>query len=289
MYKTIKRPSPSMYHNTRLLPYQRREIFRRWPQGEKVSNLAKQFLVSRPTIYKVLKEAKLNIFTNRSSINQRYRTIYYGLRRLSKTEKIIAKKISKKEKRLNRYEKTEPGELVHFDTKRLPLLPGEAVIQPREYLHMAIDDYSRWAYADILPDKTSYSSAIHLEEVIKAMPFKIESVYSDNGPEYKGNKNNVFVKSCQRHRINQKFTKPHHPYTNGKAERMIKTLMSEWHKYRHFISREQRRRFLYAYVNWYNQVRPHQSLNNQSPLQRLESYLARIKREQERLKSVNNP
>lgn len=265
-----------MHSNTKLLPYQRREIFRRWKQGDSVTELAAKYMVSRPTIYETLRKAKLGLFHNLSSINYRYRSVYYGLRRISKSEKIIAKKIAKREKRKRRYEKKYPGEMVHFDTKKLPLIPGEGANQPREHLHVAIDDYSRWVFADILPDKTSYSSAIHLEETILVMPFQIDKVYSDNGSEYRGTDHHPFVSLCKQLDIRQGFTKPRHPQTNGKAERMIKTLMTEWHKRRYFTSRDQRRKFLYAYVNWYNQVRPHQSLNNQSPLYRLEHYLAKL-------------
>lgn len=267
-----------MHKNTRLLPYQRREIYHRWKYGEKVATLARQFLVSRETVYKIIRNGKLNVFENRKSINERYRNIYYGLRNLSDTEKRLAKKIAAKEHRLKRYEKQMPGEMVHFDTKRLPLLWGEAITQPREYLFVAIDDYSRWMYADIFPDKTSYSSAIFLEEVRRAMPFHIERAYSDNGSEYKGTQSHPFVEVCKRYGIAQGFTQVKHPWTNGKAERVIKTLMTEWcRKGRIFNGRDERRKFLYAYVSWYNQVRPHQSLGNQSPLQRLEGYLERLK------------
>ena len=91
-----KQPSSSMHNNTKLLPYQRREIHHRWRQGERITNLAKQFLVSRYTIYKVLDNAKLGIFCNRSCINHRYRNVFYGLRRLSKIERKLAKKIAKR-------------------------------------------------------------------------------------------------------------------------------------------------------------------------------------------------
>lgn len=266
-----------MHKNTKLLPYQRREAYRRWLQGEKVAVLSKQFGVSRQTLYQIFKKARLEVFVNYSSMNERYRSVYYGLRRLSKVERVLAKKLAKRERRLKRYERAEPGELVHFDTKKLPLLPGEAMIQPREWLHVAVDDHSRWLYADIFPDKTSYSSAIHVEETIRAMPFRIETTYSDNGPEYRGRPDHSFVATCRRHGIDQKFTKPHTPRTNGKAERVIKTLMTEWHRRRRFLSREERRKFLYAYTRYYNQVRPHQSLNGQSPIERLETYLTRLK------------
>lgn len=270
-----------MHHNSKLFPYQKREIFARWKQGAKVAPLAREYKVSRPTIYKVLRDGKLNIFEQRSSKNQRFRNIFYGLRRLSETERQLAAKIARKEHRLKRYEKAIPGEMVHVDTKRLPLLPGESPIQPREYLFVAIDDYSRWLYADIFPDKTSYSSAIFLEEVRRAMPFHIAQIYSDNGSEYKGRKDHVFVATCKKYGIAQGFTKVKHPWTNGKAERVIKTLMQEWHKYQHFVERDIRRRFLYAYVNWYNQSRGHLSLDGQTPLERLEEFIARAK-------SVNN-
>lgn len=273
-----------MHKNTRLLPYQRREVYRRWKLGEKVTALATQFLVSRETIYEVLRRGKLGIFENRRSINERYRTVYYGLRTLSETEKRIERRLVARERRNNRYEKQMPGEMVHFDTKRLPLLWGEAITQPREYLFVAVDDYSRWMYADIFPDKTSYSAAIFLEEVRRAMPFIITGVYSDNGSEYKGSKGHPFVDWLRRYKVSQGFTKVKHPWTNGKAERAIKTLLTEWcRKGRTFAGRDDRRKFLYAYVSWYNQVRPHQSLEGKSPLQRLETYLARIKH-----LSVNN-
>lgn len=273
-----------MHKHTKLLPYQRREAYRRWCNGERVTDIAAHFAVSRTTLYRVFKKARLGIFGNYTSKNQRYRQVVFGLRALTKVERRVAAKLARKAHRLRRYEKDEPGEMVHFDTKRLPKLSGEGEEMPPEWLHVAVDDFSRLLVADILPDKMSYSSSIHLTETIEAMPFVIQVAYSDNGSEYKGRPTHAFVRTCSQHEIKQQFTKPNHPYTNGKAERVIQTLMREWHYGRHFTSREERRRFLYAYVNWYNEVRSHQSLGGQSPLQRLRSYVARVKPE-----SVNNP
>lgn len=268
-----------MHKNTKLLPYQRRDIFKRWGMGEKVSKLAREYKVSRETLYWTLKDAKLGIFINRSSMNERYRTIFWGLKRLEKTEIRLERKLEDKARRSKRYEKSIPGEMIHVDTKRLPLLLGEAVIQPREYLFVAIDDYSRQLYADIFPDKTSYSSAIFAEEARRYFPYQIQTIYSDNGSEYKGKEGHALFDFCKKNRITQSFTKVKHPWTNGKAERVIRTLMEEWHsKTRsNHISRDHRRRHLYAYVDWYNNVRLHQSINC-SPVERLESYY----------KSVNN-
>lgn len=268
-----------MHKNTKLLPHMRRELCRRWINGDSIAELARHYRVSRATIYRTIKRAKIAVFVNLPSINHRYRQVRYGLKKLTKVERAIAKKLARREHRLKRYEKDAPGELVHFDTKKLPVMYGEALTEPREWLHVAIDDFSRFLIADILPDKTSYSSAIFLEEVVHAIPFRIEKAYSDNGSEYKGRSDHPFVAGLARRGIRQGFTKPHHPYTNGKAERVIRTIMAEcFRKYgRSFPSRDHRRRFLYAFVNWYNTTRPHESLGGVPPLKRLEAYLDRVR------------
>lgn len=267
-----------MHKNTKLLPYQRRDIFSRWSMGKSVTDLSREFKVTRKTIYKVLRNARLKIFVNRSSMNQRYRSLYWGLRRLGKTEQRITLKLLRKEHKLKRYERNIPGELVHLDTKRLPLLVGEAVVQPREYLFVAIDDHSRWLFADIFPDKTSYSAAVFLEEAMRAFPFITTGIYSDNGSEYKGKTGHPVHDMCKDRGISHHFTKVKHPWTNGKAERVIRTLMDEWHgrTRSNHISRAHRRRHLYAYVDWYNQSRKHLSLGS-TPLERLETFVRRAK------------
>jgi transposase InsO family protein len=270
-----------MHKNTKLLPYQRREVYRRWRNGEKVSDLAKHFDVSRTTLYRVFHKAKLGIFVNYSSKNLRYRTLEYGFKQLSRTEKKIAKKLKKRERRLNRYQKNYPGEMVHTDSSVLPLLRGEAINTPREYLYVFIDDYSRYLFADILPDQTSWSASIALDEAIQMFPFEIEVMYSDNGKEFK----KAFRELCIAKGIKQQFTKPYSPQTNGKAERVIKTIKTELLSGHSHLTRDERRRHLYAFVRHYNQVRPHQSLDNVPPMKRLEDFL---KEQQELLKSVNN-
>lgn len=262
-----------MHKNTKLLPYQRRDVYRRWLQGEAVTDLARQYRVTRKTLYEVFTKARLGVFENYSSKNLRYRTLEYGLKRLAKVEKAVAKKLGKRARRLNRYEKEYPGEMVHTDSSLLPLLRGEAITTPREYLYVFVDDASRWLFADILPDQTSWSAAIVLDEAIQMLPFEIACVYSDNGKEFKG----AFRELCHAQSVAQKFTRPYTPRTNGKAERVIKTVKQELLKGRSHLSREERRRHLYAFVRWYNHVRPHQSLGNVSPMTFLENYLVRAK------------
>ena len=266
-----------MHKNPTLFPYQRREIFSRWGMGSPVSDLSKEYKVTRQTIYDTLKDARLGIFHNRSSCNKRYQALEWGFKRLAKAEKQVAERLARKEHRLRRYEKSIPGEMIHLDTKRLPLLRGEAAVQPREYLFVAVDDHSRFAFADIFPDKTSYSAAIFLEEVRKFCPFLVTGIYSDNGSEYKGKTGHPVTDLCRKYRIAQGYTKVKHPWTNGKAERFIRTLMEEWHpkSSANFISRSHRRRYLYAYTDFYNQTRVHQSIKS-TPLERLEKYLQSV-------------
>lgn len=263
-----------MHKNTRLLPYQRREAYRRWRDGDTVSELARYYRVSRKTLYEAFKKARHGVFVNYSSKNFRYRAIEYGFKQLERTEKKIAKKLAKRALRERRYVKRFPGEMVHTDSSVLPLIQGEAAATSKEYLYVFIDDCSRTLFADILPDQTSYSAAIALDEALTMLPFGVRCIYSDNGKEFKG----AFKALCKERRIPQQFTRPYRPQTNGKAERVIKTVKELLRRHR-FTSREERRRILYAIVRHYNHLRPHQGLDGLSPFTFLEKYLAETKEE----------
>ena len=211
----------NIHKRTRLTLLDRQEIWRLYQTRLwKVVQLAEYFHVSRPTIYDVLKRARLQEFTPRSSTNQRFKTLQYGLKRLAKVEQTIQERLKREAKR---YNKSYPGELVHLDSKRLPLLKGQSANEPREYLFVAIDDFSRELYADIFPDKTQYSAACFLIATVAQCPYQIDCTYSDNGTEFKGTDDHAFVKACRQHGIGQKFTRVNRPQTNGKAERVIRT------------------------------------------------------------------
>jgi hypothetical protein len=178
----------------------------------------------------------------------------------------------KRKKQARRYNKSYPGELVHFDTKRLPLLLGEDRLRPREYLFVAIDDFSRELYAGIFPDKTQHSSALFLQQVADGCPYTIEYAYSDNGKEYKGTIHHEFVTTCTQLGIGQKFTRIKRPQTNGKAERVIRTLMDMWHRNELFKDRNQRHISLLRFINFYNTVKPHKGINDMTPYEKLLEY-----------------
>ncbi len=253
----------------------RKEIWARWcatrrdKQKLTHAQLAKEWRVSRPTISKVLSLARVGIFAPLPSVNKRYRCIAYGMRHLAKVEKEVEERLKKQAKR---YNKAYPGEMVHFDTKKLPFLTGEDRSMPKEYLFVAIDDYSRELYAGILPDKTQYSAALFLAQVLEECPYTIEIAFMDNGKEYKGKEDHAFVELCAEHNITQRFTRPRTPRTNGKAERVIRTLMEMWHQKTVFKNRAHREKELRRFVNWYNTVKPHAGIGDCTPEEKLVEY-----------------
>jgi hypothetical protein len=174
-------------------------------------------MISRLSIYNVLKKARLKLFVPLTSKNERYKTISYGIKRLVRVDKSIEDKLRRQAKRYQNLS----GEMLHFDTKRLPLLKNETKQQTREYLFVDIDDFLRELYADIYPDKPQFSSAPFLQnDILAQCPYTIECIYSDNGREYQGSSEHLFVKTCHSYRINQKFTNPSTHKTIGKPKEL---------------------------------------------------------------------
>jgi transposase InsO family protein len=259
-----------MHKRIRLTPLNREEIWRLYSSGEwQIKALAERFLVSRPTIYKVVERARLQEFAPRKSTNKRFMGVKFGIKRLAKIESGLE---DKQKRAARRYNKHYPGELVHFDCKRLKLLKGEERRLSRDYLFVAIDDYSRELYAAILPDKTQVSAAQFLAQVLEECPYTIEAAYSDNGREFKGNCAHVFAALCAKNNIRQRFTRPGNPQTNGKAERVIRTLMEMWYDQFRFTDRADRAQSLGRFVNFYNTVKPHKGIDNQTPYELLKTY-----------------
>lgn len=259
----------TIHKRTRLTLLQRKKISELHKNGMRVCDLVRKYSVTSPTIYKILHRARDKDYTVHKSINKRYRCLEYGLKRLSKIERELEEKLKTK---ALRYNKKYPGEMVHFDTKRLPVLEGESPRSTHEYLFLAIDDFSRELYASIQPDKTQFSSERFLHQVIEECPYTIEQAYSDNGLEYRGNEAHAFAKLCRDSKIEQRFTKVRTPRTNGKAERAVRTLIEMWHRKTRFANREHRKKELIRFVNFYNTVKPHKGIDNMTPLEKLLSY-----------------
>lgn len=260
-----------MHKRARLTLIQRQEIFDSYyKQNVRICDLCRQYSVSQPTIYKVLERGRNKDFSLHKSTNKRFRYLEYGLKRLAKVEAELEKKLKKQAKRFN---KSYPGEMMHADITTLPLLKGESPFEKPERLFVAIDDFSRELYAAILPDKTQYSAARFLEQVVNECPYTIEVWYTDNGREFVANPGtHAFMKLCKAYNIKQNFTKMRTLKTNGKAERVIRTIMEMWHNKTRFKSKAHRKQELVRFVNYYNTVKPHKGINNMTPMEKLISY-----------------
>jgi transposase InsO family protein len=261
-----------IHSKTKLTPEQRKQIYQdRFKNQIRICDLVRKYNVTAPTIYKILRNGRKQDFSIHKSTNQRFRTLEYGLKRLDKIEKSIQERLKKQAKR---YNKSYPGEMVHIDTKRLPLLKGQSPkTSSYQYLFVAVDDYSRELFVAIKTDKTQESSSEFLNQIIDEACYDIETLLTDNGTEYKGRKNeHLFCKIASQNNITQRFTKPKTPRTNGKAERVIRTLMEMWHNKYEFKSNQDRLRELKRFVNFYNHTKPHKGIDNMTPTEKLIEY-----------------
>lgn len=258
-----------IHKNTKATPVIRKQIrdeYCSWVRDK--TKLAEKYRLSRPTIYKILKDMRLSFLYPKPSVNHRFASLEFWLKRLAKIEASILKK---KNAEARRYKKLYPWELFHMDTKRLPSIKWDANKNP-EYLIVGIDHYSAEGYAVIVDDKTQISSAKALMQFVKECPYTIEKLLTDNGKEFKGTKDHEFVKVCEHYTITQAFTKVKHPRTNGKAERFIRTLVEMRHQKEIFTTREERRISLKRFLNRYNTVKPHKWIDNMTPYECIEKF-----------------
>jgi len=180
---------------------------------------------------------------------------------------------------VQRYEWERPGELVHVDIKRLGRFAqaGHRVTGKRtgsvgagwEYAHVAVDDCSRFSYVEILPDQKRYTATRFWLRAVREFARRgihVQRVLTDNGGAYRSR---PFRKACRWLGIATKRTRPYRPQTNGKAERFIQTLQRKWAYAASYATSEHRRAALPAWMQFYNEHRPHASLNHKTPLSRL--------------------
>jgi transposase InsO family protein len=168
----------------------------------------------------------------------------------------------------NRYEYRAPGELVHFDIKQLGRFwqvgkraLGDGIHRNAragwQYLHLAIDDHSRFAVAQIRPTQTSADSIAFLEHAKHAFAeqgVQIERIMSDNGSCYVSRD---FRQAAADHGVRHIRTRPYTPRTNGKAEALVAILLREWAYGYIWNSSSARARALPGYLRWYNNHRTH--------------------------------
>jgi transposase InsO family protein len=180
-----------------------------------------------------------------------------------------------------RYERSRPGELVHVDVKKLGRIdrPGHRVTGDRsdrrnqgkkgwEYVHIAVDDYSRLAYAEVLGDEKAKTAVGFLRRAVRfyrRYGIRVEAVISDNGSAYASIAHAV---ACRRLKIRHLRTRPYRPQTNGKAERFIRTMLTGWAYGPIYGSSRERTTALDGWLWHYNHQRRHSALGHQPPISR---------------------
>jgi transposase InsO family protein len=188
-----------------------------------------------------------------------------------------------------RYERDQPGELIHLDVKKLGrfLQPGVRGTGNRadrnegagvEALHVAIDDHSRLGFACVHPDEKIPSVVCALQQMVSFYAFhriKVSAVLTDNGVTYRSH---AFADACRDLGIKHRFTRPYRPQTNGKAERFIQTLTREWAYACCYRSSRHRNACLPFYLLDYNHARPHSALQQATPFSRSPLYADNVSR-----------
>jgi transposase InsO family protein len=191
-----------------------------------------------------------------------------------------------------RYERSRPGELVHVDVKKLGRIEGGSGKRVRgggrryysrtytdadghvraavgwEYVHIAIDDHSRLAYAEVLSNEKATTAAGFLERALvfyRRHGITVERVLSDNGSCYRSA---AHALACRRLGVRHLRTRPYRPQTNGKAERFIRTLLNGWAYGAIYGSSQERTQALDSWIWHYNHRRRHSALGHQAPITR---------------------
>ena len=186
-----------------------------------------------------------------------------------------------------RYERARPGELVHMDVKKIGRIPdgggwrahgremGSTAAKKKarigfDYVDSVVDDHSRFAYSEILPDESAISTSAFFAraiEVFADVGVTIERVMTDNHWSY--TRSRSLRELLERHGITHKLIRPHCPWQNGKVERFNRTLQTEWAYRQVFTTNDDRTAALAPWLDNYNHRRRHSALGGLPPISRL--------------------
>lgn len=186
-----------------------------------------------------------------------------------------------------RYEYKTPGDLLHIDTKKLGRIErighritGDKRSQKHgagwEHVHVCVDDATRLAYMEVLPSDGKEAASEFLQRAsswYERFGVTVKRVMTDNGPGYNSR---LFAQACVATGARHIRTKPYTPRTNGKAERLVQTLLREWAYARPYASSADRTATLRGWLNHYNRRRPHTSLGGRPPLSRLRTAMNNV-------------
>jgi transposase InsO family protein len=183
---------------------------------------------------------------------------------------------------VRRYERERPGEMIHIDIKKLgrfnrighritgdPSPPFKSRGAGWEFVHVAIDDHSRVAFAKVMGNERQRCATAFLTATVayyQSLGITVERVMTDNGSCYKSF---AFRRACMRLGLRHIRTKPYTPRTNGKAERFIQTSLREWAYAQAYQNSVERKAELPTWLHRYNWHRPHTGIGDMTPISRL--------------------
>lgn len=210
----------------------------------------------------------------------------HAIPRLSMLDPITGQVIKASKTTAVRYEHAHPGSLTHMDVKKLGRIPegggwkahGRQMGRTAErrktvigydYVHSLVDDHSRLAYSEVLPDEKGPTCAAFLNRALDYFAeygiTRVERLMTDNAWAYRYSLRDI----CTARAIKQIFIKPHCPWQNGKAERLNRTLLTEWAYRRAFTSNDERTAALAPWIEHYNNHRRHSALGGHPPISRV--------------------
>ena len=210
-----------------------------------------------------------------------------GVPRLAEVDRLTGQLLRGRRHSERRYDRAHPGELLHVDVMKLGRIPDgggwrvhgrAATVDHRhkpvpigfDYVHVAIDDHSRLAYVEVLPDERVEACAGFLSRSVAwfaGQHITVERVLTDNAMSYR--RGRAWIAACTDLGIGRRFIQPGRPWTNGKAERFNRTLRTEWAYARPWTGNDERTAALDAWLEHYNTARSHSALGGHPPISRL--------------------
>ncbi|WP_460624311.1 IS481 family transposase, partial [Kineococcus endophyticus] len=208
----------------------------------------------------------------------------HGMAHLAELDPMTGEVLRSSKTTAVRYERERPGELAHMDVKKIGRIPdgggwralgragGHRDRKTKvgyDYVHSLVDDHSRLAYSEILPDEKGTTCADFLARAAAYFAahgiVRIERLMTDNAWAYRYSLRGI----CAELGITQKFIRPHCPWQNGKVERLNRTLATEWAYRRAYTSNTERAQALAPWLEHYNTGRRHSALGGLPPISRL--------------------
>jgi len=277
-----------MHKLTKITPLVRRKIYEEFIDSKnKIKKITKKYLslkyhIHRNTISKIISRWKIWDFTIHKSTTNKVKTIEFWLKRLSKIEKKLEKRILRNEIKNTRYEKDLAWEMLHIDVFKIKNIKWEDP-KKKKYLAWVIDDCTRLNYVEIISDKKASTLAMVMKKAKNSFKkdfwFKnINTLLSDNWLEFTTHHKDSRFKhkfeiQLKKLWIQHKYTKVRRPQTNGKIERFWRIFNEDFFYKNDFKNWNDFEIKFKKYMEYYNKKRPHWWINKMTPYEKMKQLI----------------